>query len=120
MRKYRTRPVEVEAVQFSQENGPEVMAWCAGVPEYGYNTVRRIGVPTSEGFVPADLDDWVVRDIIGGFHVCTAELFEVAYEEVKEVNYMGRHTCGTGCLVPDPDHVGQYVLGHALDVSGTS
>lgn len=76
--RYRTRSVEVDAVQWTGSNVAELLAWAA------YNVTRQPGdglsISTPAGTVWARLNDWIIRDESGHFRCMTPAAFERAYE----------------------------------------
>lgn len=84
--RFRKKPVEVEAVQFTGENGDEIVAWCSKnnktvIPvEYFGRTC--ILIHTIEGEMNASPGDWIIRGIKGEFYPCKPDIFEMTYEPV--------------------------------------
>lgn len=106
MAKYRKKPVEIEAMQLTRENAPEVAAWCGGrvieESKPGDPTDRYIAVeiPTLEGvmraesFHPSTWDpatlryvggDYVIRGVQGEFYPCKPDIFASTYDEAPEL-----------------------------------
>ncbi|MBF6298252.1 hypothetical protein IU459_11940 [Nocardia amamiensis] len=72
------RPVELEAVQFTDENmGSLIAEWCGGSNELAPNLIQfRDG----SGPVTAVLGDWIVRGVTGTFFVRRPHDFDETYE----------------------------------------
>ena len=98
MAKYRKKPVEVEAFQFTQERHgsnaewPEwlLMAWNNEPPKVGA-LFRKSGdgpvsylISTLEGALHISVDDWLIQGIQGELYPCKPDIFEATYELVKE------------------------------------
>ena len=92
-KKFRKKPVTIEAMHFSKGSGPgigyEIAAWCGGrfntdVKPSDHTDVRyTISIPTLEGVMTADEGDWIIRGVAGEFYPCKPEIFEATYEEVQ-------------------------------------
>lgn len=86
MSKYRKKPVEVEAMQFTRdsESAEFVAAWCSGalyrLPD---DTVSQIRIGTLEGEMVAAPGDWIIRGVQGEFYPCKPDIFEATYEPVQ-------------------------------------
>lgn len=103
--RFRKKPVEVEAVQFSEEISPaaamDIYRWVeshigsvhppcddhegdepvAGVtidPATGFMVIR-----TLEGDMAVSAGDWIIRGVAGEFYPCKPDIFEQTYERVE-------------------------------------
>lgn len=94
-RKFRKRPVVVEAVQYTEHDAREIMIGLVdtffGHPAQRVTTeegavVRtgKIMVRTLEGPLLASPGDWIVRGIQGEEYPVKPEVFEKTYEPVDE------------------------------------
>lgn len=85
-KRYRKKPVEVEAVRLTPENGVELSIWCAGKPVFSTITDKPIyiDIPTREGTMTAEVGDYIIRGVEGEYYPCKPEIFEKTYEEVTE------------------------------------
>ena len=79
--KFRKKPVEIEAVQFTGDvweivnfTGQGVMK----VSSYG----GKLVIPTLEGDMTVSLNDWVIKGVQGEFYPCKPDIFEESYERV--------------------------------------
>jgi len=87
--RFRKKPVEIEAFQFTPDSGGYIANWCGG--QYNENPkpsdptdVRlEILIPTLEGTMAASLGDWVIRGVKGEFYPCKPDIFEATYEPVE-------------------------------------
>lgn len=94
MKKYRKKPVEIEAVRWV---GP--VAATAGVDDVG--TIQRWGcrvepgggwgshnyaliIPTLEGDMRCGVGDWIIKGVKGEFYPCKDDIFQATYEEVGQ------------------------------------
>lgn len=95
--KFRKRPVEVEAIQWTGRNMDAVCKFCAdlvrknkdGAMHLGFrgrsvvdpqNNVVLIG--TLEGVMEARAGDWIIRGVKGEYYPCKPDVFEATYEKV--------------------------------------
>jgi hypothetical protein len=85
VKRYRKRPIVIEAIQYTHANAPEVLGWMG----MG-NTLAQtwedeaISIPTPEGVMRASPGDWIIRDIQGEFYPCKPDIFEATYELADE------------------------------------
>ena len=77
--KYRKKPVEVEAVQWTLENAREVIRFL-GCVEFQDEIIE---ISTPEGKIYGNLGDWIVRGIQGEYYPVKPDIFEATYEPVK-------------------------------------
>lgn len=87
-RRYRKKPVEIEAVQFrgSSTDIAHIQRWIDG-DEYvapGMRTADRksMMIETLEGLLKARPGDWIIRGVHGEFYPCKPDIFEATYEPV--------------------------------------
>ena len=87
--KFRKKPVEIEAVQFTGEpaNFDEVCRFLEGQQhghhEADYGPDAHILIHTLEGDMRADVGDWIIRGVKGEFYPCKPDIFEATYEPVE-------------------------------------
>lgn len=91
MQKFRKKPVEVEAVKWTGDNLPEIIAFTgrhesAAAWSWGHfeKVVREEGLKifTLEGSHMATVGDWIIRGVAGEFYPCKPDIFEQTYEPV--------------------------------------
>ena len=88
MAKYRKKPVEVEAVQFTRRNLAEVMEFTDY--QMTVTRVRTINgemygeIATLEGEMRANENDWIIKGVKGEFYPCKPDIFKKTYEKVEE------------------------------------
>ena len=82
--KYRKKPVEVEAVQFTDDNyGILVSIGSMGLkPDVKYRPLR-MEIETLEGVMTANLGDYIIKGVNGEFYPCKPDIFEKTYEKVE-------------------------------------
>ena len=86
MKKYRKKPVVVEAVQWDGKNRKEIRAWAGNVVfvNYADSSDKNLYIETLEGQMVARIGDWIIKGIKGEFYPCKPDIFEATYEEVTQ------------------------------------
>ncbi len=83
IKKYRKKPVIIEAVQYTGGNKGEIIDFTNGTATT--NTCYSfLTIPTLEGTHRAEVNDWVIKGIKGEFYPCKPDIFEESYEEVSK------------------------------------
>ena len=82
VRKYRKKPVVVEAVRFTTETNlrksfPDIEIW-NGMPD----SVIEVYIKTLEGKVKISEWDYIIKGIKGEYYPCKPDIFEETYERV--------------------------------------
>ena len=86
MPKFRKKPVEIEAVQWTGENIQDVVDHCA---PFGQGEGWQIGflkegqpftIKPLEGDHTASVGDWIIRGVKGELYPCKPDIFEATYE----------------------------------------
>ena len=89
MGRFRKRPVEVEAWEFTREALKSTDSW---VRLYGNELhlisqyageVLYIELDTLEGTMRANIGDYIIKGIQGEFYPCKPDIFKATYEEIK-------------------------------------
>lgn len=80
MHKYIKRPLEVEAVKLTLDNIKEVAAWCNG--EVGSFGGPMLWIYTPQGWVTANIGDYIVKGVSGEFYPMKAKTFEISYDRL--------------------------------------
>lgn len=79
MKKYRKKPIVVEAVQWNGKNSEDIMLFM-GHCKLGKDS--HILIPTLEGRSRASKGDYIIKGINGEFYPCKPDIFEKTYEEI--------------------------------------
>lgn len=88
-KRYRKRPVVIEAMQFTKDNGQEVTDWIRSVGNRAVSwnhfshDDQSLDIVTLEGIMTADLDDFIIRGIQGEHYPCKPDIFADSYEIVE-------------------------------------
>jgi hypothetical protein len=85
--KYRKKPVEIEAMQFTDKDKDRVYAWASSLQMNIEPTFREgkpvLLIPTLEGEMIASIGDYIIKGVQGEFYPCKPDIFEQTYEAVK-------------------------------------
>lgn len=87
--KFRKKPVEIEALQFTGKNINETEKFVGkrlrvqNLLVYGKD-IYSIDIETLEGIMRAEPNDWIIKGVKGEFYPCKPDIFEVTYERIKE------------------------------------
>jgi len=84
MRRYVKKPIEVEAVQWTGNNRPEIWDFCSLCY---FNTDMESGelkliIQTLEGNMGASIGDFIIKGIKGEFYACKEDIFKLTYDKV--------------------------------------
>lgn len=89
-RKFRKKPVIIEAIQFDGENRQDIIAWMLSSAENAARNLylnptdddNELSITTLEGVMHVSENDWVIKGVKGEFYPCKPDIFEATYEEV--------------------------------------
>ena len=85
--KFRKKPVEIEAIQFTRLNWEEIQQFTNNTA-HTLTIERRINgkctcvIPTLEGEHIANENDYIIRGVKGEFYPCKPDVFELTYEKI--------------------------------------
>jgi hypothetical protein len=79
--RYKTRPCEIEAIQWTGKNIIEILDWGQG--NILWNDVDDLFIDTLEGRMKADINDYIIKGLRGEFYPCKPDVFEKKYEKIK-------------------------------------
>lgn len=90
MKKYRKKPVEIEALQFTESNLDEILQWCGGDATYESMASGRncLVIQTLESDSEAKtrhaapLGHWIIKGVKGEFYPCEPEIFALTYDAI--------------------------------------
>jgi len=80
MRKFRKKPIVIEAVQFNGTNHDEIADFCQ--PRDTYVGNKELIIKTLEGEHIASVNDWIIKGVQGECYPCKPDIFEQTYEAV--------------------------------------
>lgn len=81
MAKYKTKPCEIEAIQWTGKNIIEQLDWGQG--KILWNDVDDLFIDTLEGRMKANINDYIIKGLRGEFYPCKPDVFEKKYEKIK-------------------------------------
>lgn len=83
VRKYRKKPVVIEAIKLERHNISEVLRFVGRAldawQENSETGENRIKIETKEGVMTASEGDYVIRGVSGEFYPCKPDIFEQTY-----------------------------------------
>lgn len=94
MKKFRKKPVVIEAVQFFADKHSisqvyefiSGQKWAAGLGlwhRFSNNVIANgYKINTLEGVMTANTGDWIIKGVNGEFYPCKPDIFEKTYEPV--------------------------------------
>lgn len=82
-KRYRKKPVAIEAMQLTENNIEEVGDWISDHDINVGGTMRYVEIHTLEGVMRADIGDWVIKGVKGEFYPCKPDVFEATYEPAE-------------------------------------
>lgn len=92
MAKYRTRPCEIEAIQWNGLNLIDIKEFVGEALEYDIiDTAWQVGkgrpivdirIKTLEGVMHASVGDFIIKGLRGEFYPCKPDVFRQKYEFV--------------------------------------
>jgi len=83
MTKYRKKPVEVEAEQWSGCTSPKFDKLIEGQEHKLQIQGTTLFIATLEGEMVADQGDYVIKGIRGELYPCKPDIFKLTYDEVE-------------------------------------
>lgn len=91
IKKYRKKPVVIEAVQWDGMNLSEIQKFAKGVTSATFHDEAwllnecpvsvELTIRTLEGDMKASLGDYIIKGVQGEFYPCKPDIFEQTYEE---------------------------------------
>lgn len=86
--KYRKKPVEIEAIQYSETNLDEVLQWCEGNATYEpmESGINLLVIQTLESNSEAKtrhaatIGDFIIKGVKGEFYPCKPDIFKLTYD----------------------------------------
>jgi len=85
--KFRKKPVEIEAFQFTggSNTDPSVPAWFVDAVLSGTVVASsdHIAIKTLEGVMRGEIGDWIIRGVKGEIYPCKPDVFAATYEAVN-------------------------------------
>jgi hypothetical protein len=79
--KYRKKPVEIEAVQWTGNNLTEIKTFMNNTDIQG-DSNNNLFIATLEGVMTASVNDFIIKGVKGEYYPCKPDIFIATYEEV--------------------------------------
>lgn len=81
--KYRKKPVEIEAIQWTGNNLKEVEAFVVNAKGRQFDTVgESLFIHTLEGSMRTKPGDYIIKGVENEFYPCNESIFRITYEQV--------------------------------------
>ena len=79
---YRKKPIEIEAMQFTDEMKDRVFNFvsCNRYADFNEQGNPVLKIQTLEGDMTASIGDWIIRGVAGEFYPCRDDIFRLTYE----------------------------------------
>jgi len=88
IKQYRKKAIEVEAIQFINDDADIICAISDFVGEtlsVDYGVIPPVlKIHTLEGIMQAIPGDWIIKGVKGEFYPCKSEIFELTYESAEQ------------------------------------
>ena len=81
IKKYRKKPVVIEAVEWHGDNLGEIKALSSS-RDVDVSVENQLLINTLEGQMRADLGDMIIKGVSGEIYPCKPDIFDKTYEEV--------------------------------------
>lgn len=81
MPRFRKKPVEIEAIQFTGVLTSQVEAFL-GDKTWEFDPLEGVRIATLEGVMTAQPYDWIIRGVQGELYPCKPNIFDQTYEMV--------------------------------------
>ena len=88
--KFRKKPVEIEAIQWTGLNPQEIKDFVGDSAKIEYYDaayesgagpmLAEVIIHTLEGNMRANIKDWIIKGVNGEFYPCKPDIFEKTYE----------------------------------------
>jgi len=83
IRKYRKRPVEIDAIQYRGDmNFNEIRLFVGNNHPLHHMGNQVLGIETLEGVMHANPGDYIIKGVSGEFYPCKPDIFAKTYEAV--------------------------------------
>lgn len=81
--KFRKKPVEIEAWQFTPDRPTFVPSWIKLAWFHRMGTRDIMLLPTLGGDIKAFPGDWIIKGVQGEVYPCKPDIFDMTYERWK-------------------------------------
>lgn len=90
MKKYRKKPVVIEAIKLNRNFAEVAVNWIGeeNISDFNLGEFSEdacyIEIKTLEGTMTANEGDFIIRGVKGEFYPCKPDIFQETYEEVEK------------------------------------
>lgn len=81
IKRYKTKPCEIEAIQYNDLNVKEIKKFVGKYFEV--RTVQGIYIKTFEGVVKAIVGDYIIKGLRGEYYSCKPKVFKRRYKVIE-------------------------------------
>jgi hypothetical protein len=81
IKKYKTKPVEIEAIEFDGTNAGFIGDWSLGVIKV--RSEDSIIIQTLEGDMLGSVGDFIIKGLRGEYYPCKPDVFHQKYCEIE-------------------------------------
>ena len=78
VKKYRTKPCEIEAIQWTGNNEEEILSFVKNKHYISFD--GDLYLITLEGEMKANVGDYIIKGLRGDFYPCKPDVFQKKYE----------------------------------------
>ena len=84
MKKYKSKPVIIEAIQYDGKNHMEILKIGGhGGPIFKVTEIQKLIIKTLEGDMDARPTDWIIKGTEGEYYPCKDSVFQRKYEAIE-------------------------------------
>lgn len=80
--KYKTKPCEIEAIQYTGKNGTEILHFMFPDLEEDATSFNET-IKTLEGKMRCSKGDYIIKGLKGEFYPCKPDIFEMKYDLIN-------------------------------------
>ncbi len=84
VKKYRKKPVTIEAIQWTGKNLLEIDGFVGATEHYLHPNGYTLVIVTLEGDMDASVNDYIIKGVNGEFYPCKPDIFAKTYEKVAD------------------------------------
>ena len=87
-RKYRKKPVVIEAIKLTKDSLEECLEFLSVESAGGIAQIfsQGLNIKTLEGIMHANYGDYIIKGVHGEYYPCKPDIFKETYEEVNDDN----------------------------------
>lgn len=100
MTKYKKKPIVIEAIQWKGTDGNELNDFLKsisdkfGIVRSAHINDRTLTIPTLEGDMKANINDWIICGVKGEIYPCKPDIFDQTYEKYQDKKFLSDYKLG--------------------------